>query len=356
LPIRNMGGDAWQIDISRKDKPRHRETRHFETERDAHAYEVLLRKEFEIEDKTSKYTVEAVWPKYREWLKSNNHCSNPRSLTNRIDALDKVCTYFSSYYIDFIPTQAQVVYRDLRLQEIRERIVKKKGIPVEQVVRGGERAVNLELMYLYGMSTWALEKEHLYATAHIAALKPLQENVTNPKPIPIAIVRRLFAEMDTIHKAMCLIMLQAGLRKHEVFSLKKEDINWDAKTVDFMGKGMRPDVFTMTPAIEKAMESVPGIHDGIGIVFPPKPGSKSPTRFQIDKAIAGACKRAGIQIHITLHQLRHTFATETLSSRGNIKLTKEALRHTQMRSTEKYSKWLRSQINDMVSSTFGDDW
>jgi integrase len=343
------------IDISRGRKlPRHREVLEG-TESEARTYESILKETFGVEKNTKRYTIEWVWEKYRVWLLSNNRTTNPRGLENRINSLERICTRLGKHPIDRLAIEILVDYREKRIKEIRLRIAQKKGMPVEEVVRGGERTVNLEITYLSGMSTWAMAPERKYAVAHIPKISKLMENVTEPKPLPMPTVRKLLTALDPLHRAMCLLMVQGGLRSYEAFSLKKENIDWERRTCRILGKGSKFRTISMTPMIYNALTTISGVQTGMGLVFPPRKTNKYETRMDIRKSIATARKIAGIQVPVTLHMLRHTFATETLASSRNIKLVKEALGHAKIATTERYSAWLDAQIREMVDETFKNE-
>jgi site-specific recombinase XerD len=54
-------------------------------------------------------------------------------------------------------------------------------------------------------------------------------------------------------------------------------------------------------------------------------------------AIAGACKRAGIEKHVTPHMLRHSFATHLVDQGVNLRLIQDLLGHKEVTTTEIYT-------------------
>ena len=105
--------------------------------------------------------------------------------------------------------------------------------------------------------------------------------------------------------------------------------------------------------VQDALEAVPDVHNGEGLVFPPRPSAKKwGTRMDIRATIKTAREKAGIVMHITPHMLRHTFGTENLVRSGDIKKVQAAMRHKKLDSTLVYTKVRISDIYDMVDRTF----
>ncbi|MGD0661007.1 MAG: site-specific integrase [Syntrophorhabdales bacterium] len=353
MAIRNIGVDRWQVDISRGRKlSRHRHVVNG-SEEQAHTYEVNFQAEWRKKKNKSRWTVAHVWELYEPWIRQNNRCSNPRSVDTRIQVLERVCEALGHCMIDDIPFEVLKAYQTKRIEQIRENMTK-RNMRVDKF--SGHRMVNLELFYLYGMSKWACdpaEHETPLAAARITKIKRLKENISLPKPIPMPIVERLLDVMDPEHRAMCLLMCVAGLRSHEAFALRKENIFWDNNYGVVISKGGEPGSFVIIDVLRKALEAVPGIKEGQGLVFPPRPSTKKyDTRQDIRATIKTAKAKAGIPIPIRPHMLRHTFASQNLLKSGNLKLVKEAMRHKKIESTQIYTEVLVSQIRDMVDATF----
>ena len=351
MAIRKIGIDKYQMDISRGRKlSRHREV-FYGDEKAARTYEVQLQEQFRVRKPVNSHTIQFVWTKYREWiLAGNHHCASHRALQIRIDVLDRVCMRLGKYRIDFLPPEIQEKYQGDRIREITT-----MG---KHSHKGGARMINLELTYLYGMSSWALDaknKGHKYATVHIQRIEMLPVEESKPRPVPIDIVNQLLTAMTPIHRAMCLLMCASGLRSFEVFALRKRDIYWDEGYGIVRGKGSREEAFAIIAITMEALKKLPGMDQkGLDeLLFPPRASAKkSETRVDIRKTIATARKKAGIEMHITPHMLRHTFASYTLLRSGDIKAVKEAMRHRKIQSTMVYTEAKLVAIKGMVDSAF----
>ena len=350
MSYKYLGPNKWYIYIAPgRHQPKYRETFHG-TEQEARAYEAAIRKTLGHKVNHKKLTFSALKQDYIEHIQTDNRATHPKSIRNVILILDRLERFFGRMFLDAIPKAMQLTYQKSRRKEIRDARIQyltDKGLPVKLPKYLGARMVNLELLALYAMCTWAIEEGKI--TTKIEKVKKLEENKPLPNPIPMPEADALIAALDPVHCAMCCLIYNVGLRPHEVWTLEKPDINWEEKNILIRGKGDRQRIEPFD-VISKYLEALPGIHDGEGLIFPSRTGGN---RGDMRKAIRAAAKRAGIKRHITVYMLKHTFCTELLRKTGNLRLVQLSAGHQKMETTIKYTKVITDQIRAGQQATFG---
>jgi integrase/recombinase XerD len=152
------------------------------------------------------------------------------------------------------------------------------------------------------------------------------------------------------HRVMLMLVYSAGLRVGEVVGLKPGDIDAERKMIYVRaGKGKK-DRYTLLSEVVldvlreywKAYKPRTWLFEG---QIPGRPYSiRSAERvFEI------AAKKAGIQKDVSIHTLRHSFATHLLEQGTDIRFIQELLGHGSVRTTEIYTHVSRKQIATLRS-------
>jgi site-specific recombinase XerD len=136
----------------------------------------------------------------------------------------------------------------------------------------------------------------------------------------------------------------AGLRSSEVVHLKITDIDSDRMIIRVdQGKGNQDRHAMLSPALLQLLRAwwregraerklMPG-----GWLFPGlNPVNPMSTR-QLNRAFHAARKTAGIDKKVTLHSLRHAFATHLLENHEDIRVIQVLLGHQKLENTARYS-------------------
>ena len=98
--------------------------------------------------------------------------------------------------------------------------------------------------------------------------------------------------------------------KSEVVKLKPEDIDVERKLIHLKGAKGRKDRYTMLS--EVALGTIRSYLKEYGQskwLFPSHDKEKHITTRTVGKIFANACKKANIKKNVTVHSLRHSFAT-----------------------------------------------
>jgi len=147
------------------------------------------------------------------------------------------------------------------------------------------------------------------------------------------------------HRVMLMLVYSAGLRVGEVVKLKPEDIDSGRKMIHVQsGKG-RKDRYTLLSDVVleylrmywKAYKPRTWLFEG---QIPTEPYSVR----SAERVFENAAKKAGIQKDVSIHTLRHSFATHLLEQGTDIRFIQELLGHSSVRTTEIYTHVSRKQI------------
>ena len=159
------------------------------------------------------------------------------------------------------------------------------------------------------------------------------------------IIRILNSEINPKHRLLLMLVYSSGLRVSEVVSLKKEHIDLERQAIYIkLGKG-RKDRYTMLS--EKAAQYIKDYYKYLEIknwIFPGQPASKHLTVRSAQKIFDKAIRHSGIQKKITIHSLRHTFATHLLENGTDIRYIQSLLGHSSIRTTERYTHVARHNL------------
>jgi site-specific recombinase XerD len=155
----------------------------------------------------------------------------------------------------------------------------------------------------------------------------------------------LDTEKNPKHRLLLMLTYSSGLRVSEVVALKKEHIDTSRKTILIRsGKG-RQDRYTMLS--DRATQFVGdycALHNIEGWLFPGIPSQRHLSIRSAQSIFDKALFNAGIQKAISIHSLRHTFATHLLENGTDIKYIQELLGHSSLKTTQRYTHVARRSL------------
>jgi site-specific recombinase XerD len=159
------------------------------------------------------------------------------------------------------------------------------------------------------------------------------------------IIKVLSMEKNPKHRLLLMLVYSSGLRVSEVVALKKEHIDLSRRILYVVqGKGRKD---RMTLLSDKAAQFLEEYYNFFGIeklLFPGQPPSRPLSIRSAQHIFEKAVRRAGITKKITIHGLRHTFATHLLESGTDIRYIQSLLGHANIRTTERYTHVAKRSI------------
>jgi len=152
------------------------------------------------------------------------------------------------------------------------------------------------------------------------------------------------------HRLLLMLVYSSGLRVSEVVALKKEHIDLSRRVIFIkLGKG-RKDRYTMLS--DKAADFIKQYYEQYKIdkwIFPGQSGVKHLTIRSAQRIFENAVRGAGITKEISIHGLRHTFATHLLENGTDIRYIQTLLGHSNVRTTERYTHVAKRNVLNIKS-------
>ncbi len=185
--------------------------------------------------------------------------------------------------------------------------------------------------------------------------------VREPRKLPVVlspdeVARLLDAATSLKYRAALSVAYGAGLRASEVVSLKLTDIDSERAVIRIdQGKG-RKDRYAVLPAALLDLLRAwwrAGREQGVmlpgGWLFPGQNPVNPLTTRQLGRAFHDARKAAGIDKPVSLHTLRHCFATHLLEQKVDIRVIQVLLGHKKLETTALYAQVATRTLREVRS-------
>jgi site-specific recombinase XerD len=162
---------------------------------------------------------------------------------------------------------------------------------------------------------------------------------------PEEVARLLDAATSLKYKAALSLAYGAGLRASEVVSLKISDIDSEREVIRIeQGKGRKDRYAMLSESLLALLRAWwrAGREQGVmlpgGWLFPGQNPVNPLTTRQLGRAFHDARKAAGINKPVSLHTLRHCFATHLLEQQVDIRVIQVLMGHNKVETTARYSQ------------------
>ncbi len=159
------------------------------------------------------------------------------------------------------------------------------------------------------------------------------------------------------HQTALSVAYGAGLRASEVVALKVGDIDSQRMTLRIeQGKGRKDRYAMLAPVLLERLRTWWRVAraqgkmlDG-GWLFPGLNPIESLSTRQLNRAVHAAAKAAGIDKRVSMHTLRHCFATHLLEQKVDIRVIQVLLGHKKLETTSMYAHVATEILREVVSS------
>lgn len=182
-----------------------------------------------------------------------------------------------------------------------------------------------------------------------------------PRKLPVILspeeVSRLIAAAGNLkHQTALALAYGTGLRVNEVVNLKVGDIDSQRMTLRVeQGKGQKDRYAMLSPVLLERLRvwwrvarAQGKMLDG-GWLFPGQNPVRPLSARQLNRAIHAAADEAGIDKRISMHSLRHAFATHLLEQKVDIRLIQVLLGHKKLETTALYAQVATDILREVVS-------
>ena len=178
--------------------------------------------------------------------------------------------------------------------------------------------------------------------------------IHEPRKLPVVlspeeVARLLNAASGLKYKAALSVAYGAGLRAAEVISLKVSDIDSKRMIIRVeQGKGRKDRYVMLSPSLLELLRVWWRAARPPGWLFPGRPVQPMTTR-QLNRACHAAAQAAGIEKNVSLHTLRHSFATHLLEQNTDIRVIQVLLGHAKLENTALYTRVATKTIQQVMS-------
>ena len=177
----------------------------------------------------------------------------------------------------------------------------------------------------------------------------------NEKKLPAVLdkeeVRKILESIDNLkHKTIVMLIYSAGLRVGEAVRVRVEDIDSRRKLIHLRGAKGKKDRYTLLSdvALEQLREYYRE-YQPTGFLFEGAEGRRHMAERSVQNVFERAVKAAGLHKRVTVHSLRHSFATHLLESGTDLRYIQELLGHSSSKTTEIYTHVSRRTLGNIVS-------
>jgi integrase/recombinase XerD len=152
------------------------------------------------------------------------------------------------------------------------------------------------------------------------------------------------------YRAALSVAYGAGLRASEVVSLKISDIDSKRMVIRVeQGKGRKDRYVMLAPCLLELLRAWWKAARPQGWLFPGRDRVQPITTRQLNRACHAAAQMSGIKKRVSLHTLRHSFATHLLEQNTDIRVIQVLLGHAKADTTALYTHVATKTIREVMS-------
>src|SRR3954451_15620158 len=179
--------------------------------------------------------------------------------------------------------------------------------------------------------------------------------IHEPRKLPVVlspeeVARLLDAAPGLKYKAALSVAYGAGLRANEVVSLKISDIDSKRMIIRVeQGKGRKDRNVMLSPHLLDLLRAWWRAARPQGWLFPARDPAQPMTTRQLNRACHAAAQMAEINKRVSLHTLRHSFATHLLEQNIDVRVIQVLLGHAKLDTTALYTRVATKTISEVMS-------
>ena len=141
-----------------------------------------------------------------------------------------------------------------------------------------------------------------------------------------------------------------GLRIHELVNINVEEIDIYNDTIKVRGKGRKERIVVLGSHAMKALQRYrheAGVHSGP--LFLSKLRRRITTQA-VGDVLEKYLRKSTIQLHVTPHKLRHSFATHLLNNGADLRAVQELLGHASLSTTQIYTHVTTARMKEVYDA------
>jgi site-specific recombinase XerD len=172
-----------------------------------------------------------------------------------------------------------------------------------------------------------------------------------PAVLSLEEVRRILESLGNLkHRTMLMLTYSAGLRVGEIINLKLEDIDSLRKLIRIRSAKGKKDRYTiLSDVVLDSLRDYWRAYRPSVWVFEGRVSGRPYSIRTAQRVFEVAAEKAGIRKDVSIHSLRHSFATHLLEQGVDIRYIQELLGHSSVKTTEIYTHVSRRHISTLRS-------
>lgn len=304
-------------------------------------------------------------PKFRAWLVPYNY-----------DSLEQLREKFSEERIIISSAlENELVINELKKQLSLEGYSKKTEKVYISHIRQFSRVINKKLSQTtdaeikeYLLDLLDQDLSHSFVNQGISAIKFLARKVLKDKDVSVKLSRpqkekklpKVLSKKEVAkildcldnpkHKTILYVIYSAGLRVSEVVKLKMDDIDSNRMLIRVIqGKGRKDRYTILSNSCLKQIKKYYELYQPKDWLFPGMKEGRHLTARSVQRIFKKACRKANIKKKVSVHTLRHSFATHLLEKGTDLRYIQKLLGHKSSTTTEIYTHVSKRDIANIES-------
>ncbi len=200
-----------------------------------------------------------------------------------------------------------------------------------------------------------LLRMHLLEVSPMAGIRNPKQEQKHPKVLNVDQTFTLLSSCSTEHdvvsiedealqardRALAEILYGSGLRISEALDLDVTHLDVRLGFLRVLGKGRKERLCPLTPVAKDALERWVKLRGHVAqlretALFVGARGARLHRR-QATRIIEELCQKAGLNVTVSPHSLRHGFATHLLEAGADLRTVQELLGHSRLSTTQRYT-------------------
>lgn len=172
-----------------------------------------------------------------------------------------------------------------------------------------------------------------------------------PNVLSFEKIARIFKVIENEkHKTILFLVYSAGLRVGEVVKLRLEDIDSKRMLIHVVqGKGKKDRYTLLSELALIQLRKYYKLYKPEKWLFPGQVANEYLSERTVQRIFKDACFSAKINKTVSVHSLRHSFATHLLENGTDLRYIQELLGHSNTRTTEIYTHVTQKSLANIQS-------
>lgn len=270
--------------------------------------------------------------KFKQWMRSKRYSES--TIGTYSEALKSFFVFYNNKSIAAITNEDIIVYNN-------EYILKNKLSASYQ-----NQIVNAIKLYFKTIRETKIDIDKIHRPKRAKVLP----NVLSKEEVKAI----LEAHGNIKHRAMLSMIYSCGLRRSELLHLKFSDIDSKRNIVLLKNaKGKKDRIAPLSPKILELLRNYYRDYKPMIWLFEGQLKGEQYSEKSLQSVLKQALKKTGITKPVTLHWLRHSYATHLLESGTDLRYIQELLGHSSSKTTEIYTHVSTKSIQQ-IKSPFDD--